>query len=124
MSQKYILIDVTTEYAHRTLYRIKALRDFGGVKTGDIGGWVESYDNLSQEGNCWIYDDAKVYHKATISDNAEIHGKAEIYDYAKIYQNASVWGKAELKKQLNLTSKMLATLIMCSMLYVTKKFRT
>lgn len=91
MTQKYtILTDVTTEYAHRTLYRIKALRDFGNVKAGDIGGWVESYNNLSQEGNCWIYDDAKVYDKATVSDNAGIHSYAEIFGFAKVYQNASV----------------------------------
>lgn len=91
MSQKYtILQNVTIEHAYRTLYRIKALRDFGNVKAGDIGGWVESYNNLSQEGNCWIYDNAKVYDKATVSDNAQIHDFAEISGCAKVYQNASV----------------------------------
>lgn len=53
MSQKYtILKDVTTEYTHRTLYRIQALKDFNNVKAGDVGGWIESYHNLSQENDC------------------------------------------------------------------------
>lgn len=97
MSQKHInkytiLQDVTMEHANRTLYRIKALRDFGNVKAGDIGGWVESEDNLSQYEHCWIYDDAKVYGEARISNNAQIRSHAEISGCAKIYQNASVWG--------------------------------
>jgi hypothetical protein len=36
------------------LYRIKAVRDFSDVKKGDIGGYVESEDNLSHEGDCWV----------------------------------------------------------------------
>ena len=89
MTQKYInkytiLQDVTMEHANRTLYRIKALRDFGYVKAGDIGGWVESEDNLSQYGHCWIYDDAKVYDKARISNNAQIRSFAEISGSAKV----------------------------------------
>lgn len=38
----------------RTLYSIRALRDFGDVKAGDFGGWIESEDNLSQAGDCWV----------------------------------------------------------------------
>ena len=101
MTQKYInkytiLQDVTMEYAHRTLYRIKALRDFGDVKTGDFGGWIESEDNLSQYGNCWIYDYAIVYGKARISNNAQIRSQAEISGSAKVYQDAIVGGQAQV----------------------------
>lgn len=46
----------------RTLYRIRALREFTisrgvAIKVGDIGGFVESENNLSQEDICWIFDD-------------------------------------------------------------------
>ena len=44
----------------KKLYRIKALKDFSDVKTGEIGGFVESENNLSQEVSCWIYGDAIV----------------------------------------------------------------
>ena len=48
------------------LYRIIALRDFRDVKTGDIGGLVSNEKNLSQEGNAWVYGDAKVYMDAQV----------------------------------------------------------
>lgn len=62
----------------RTLYRIKALKTFCVactamsivVKKGELGGFVESENNLSQEGTCWIYGKAKVYGDAKVSDGA------------------------------------------------------
>ena len=43
MCKKYELLkDKHIEYRGKTLYRIKALRDFYNVKKGDIGGYVES----------------------------------------------------------------------------------
>lgn len=74
---KYELTDETIEFGGRTLYRIKALKDFGGVKTGDLGGYVESEDNLSHEGMCWIYDDAKVYDNVRIANNAIVFGSSK-----------------------------------------------
>ena len=41
------------------LHRIRALRDVReDVRAGDLGGFVQSEENLSQEGSCWIYDNA------------------------------------------------------------------
>lgn len=48
--KKYELTDKTMEINNRTLFRIRALRDFGNVKAGDLGGFVETEDNLSHEG--------------------------------------------------------------------------
>ena len=73
------------------LYRIQALIDFGDVKAGDIGGYVQSEDNLSHEGNAWIYDDAVVGLNARVYGNAIVRGKAVIIDNAKIYDNAEVF---------------------------------
>lgn len=53
-----------------TLKRIKALQDFSDVKAGDVGGWVESDSNLSQHGNCWIYDESEVHSGSVVSGNA------------------------------------------------------
>lgn len=63
--------------AGKKLFRIKALVDIEeyGVKKGDLGGWIEKEDNLSQSGNAWIFGEAKVY------DDAEVSGDA---DYAVI----------------------------------------
>lgn len=58
-TKKYRLTGEKSEYDESVIFRIQALKDFGDVKAGDLGGWVESEDNLSHEGDCWIYDDAK-----------------------------------------------------------------
>lgn len=58
---KYELTEETIKFNGKTLYRIKALKDFSNVKKGSIGGFVESERNLSQEGDCWIYGDAMVF---------------------------------------------------------------
>ena len=93
--KKYKLTDETMNIYGRTLYRIEAVKEFADVKKGDKGGWVESEDNLSQDGNCWIYDNAKVYDDdARVMGNAFISGEAEVYDDAKVYGNAKVYGYA------------------------------
>lgn len=78
------------------LYRIKALYDFGDVRSGDLGGFVENERNLSHNGHAWIYDNAevrgmaKVLHNAKICDNAKILCKAKIRDNAVVSGNAMV----------------------------------
>ena len=70
--EKYRLTDETKTVDGTTLCRIEALKDFGNVRNGDFGGWVEGEDNLSQDGYCWVYDNAKVY------GNAKVHGSARV----------------------------------------------
>jgi NDP-sugar pyrophosphorylase family protein len=70
-SWKYLLYKDDSYWCYRlNLYRIKALRDFSNVTKGDLGGFVQGYHNLSQEGNCWIYDSSRVSELAKIIDNA------------------------------------------------------
>ena len=59
MNKKYGLTNIAMEFGGRTLYRIIALKNFADVEAGDLGGWVETENNLSQEGDCWIYNEAK-----------------------------------------------------------------
>ncbi|WP_412057344.1 hypothetical protein [Bartonella sp. DGB2] len=54
MEKKYELTQETREVDDRTLYRIKALRDFGDIKAGDLGGFVENEYRLSHDGTCWV----------------------------------------------------------------------
>ncbi|PWE86719.1 phage related protein, partial [Eubacterium ramulus] len=49
-----------------TLHRIKAVVEFGLVKVGDLGGWIEKEENLSHEENAWVYGNAKVYDNAKV----------------------------------------------------------
>ena len=78
------------------LYRITALIKFADVDIGDVGGYIESKDNLSQEGDAWVSCNAKVSGNAMVSGHAEVSGNAEVYGNAKVFGSARVYGSAEL----------------------------
>ena len=102
-NRKYEMTNITMEYEERTLYRIRALKDFSDVKAGDLGGWVETEYNLSQEGNCWIYDEAKcmdnarmyhnsaMYNNSVMCDFSEMHGCSEMHNYSAMYDNSRMY---------------------------------
>ena len=107
-NKKYELLkdDTIKRYGVSKLYRIRALRDFGDVHKGDLGGYVETEDNLSHNGNAWIYhdakvcgnarvyDNAKIYRNASISCNAEVYGYARVGSNVRVYNNAKIYGDA------------------------------
>ena len=92
--KKYELTTECKEFLERKLYRIKALTSFSDVKEGDLGGWIEKEENLSQEGNAWVYGDARVYGDSWVCGNARVYGDARVYDNAMVYGNARVYGNA------------------------------
>ena len=94
--KKYELTDETVKIGGRTLHRVRALVDFGNVKTGDIGGWIEKEENLGQDGNAWVYDNARVYGSALVSDNAVVLDNAVVFDNAWVYDNAMVFGNTRV----------------------------
>ena len=106
--KKYELTDQIRVAYGRTFHRIRALHDFGSVRAGDFGGWIEKESNLSHAGICWVASEARVYGNAKIRDNAlvtdsaRVYGDAEVYDdarlygYAKVYDQAKVYGKAQM----------------------------
>ena len=104
MNKKYELTDETKEIWGITLHRIRALMDISryGVRAGDIGGWIEAESNLSQYGNAWVSDDARVYGNAKVcgnawvSDDARVCGNAWVSDDAKVYGDARVYGDAKV----------------------------
>ncbi|EDW1854727.1 hypothetical protein S887_003585 [Salmonella enterica subsp. diarizonae] len=95
---KYELTNITQYYNGVALRRIRALRDseLSGFKRGDIGGWIQTTDNLSQEGECWIHHDARVLGNARvtgdcrISDYAEISGNARVSGYSRVFGHAHI----------------------------------
>ena len=70
--KKYELTEETFTVFGKTLYRIRAVRDFGSVKTGEFGGYIEKEENLSHFGNAWISGDAKVYGDARVFGDAKV----------------------------------------------------
>src|SRR5574344_78780 len=92
MAKKFKLTNnsIDISEANVTVYQIEALRDFGNVKKGDRGGFIQSEDNLSQEGNCGVYDMSKVMGNARVSGNAMVLDRAWLSDNAQAYDNAVI----------------------------------
>ena len=82
--KKYELTNETNLYSNITLYRIKALVDIPryGVVAGDLGGWIEKEDNLSQDGDAWVCGNAQVY------DSARVYGGK--WEAAPLYINCGL----------------------------------
>lgn len=78
------------------LYRIRALKDFGDVKKGDVGGYIEKEENLSQKNTCWVYKEAKVWGEARVYGEAIVCGKVTVYGEARICEEAAIYGEAEI----------------------------
>ena len=85
---KYMLTSETIEVCGKTLHRIEALKNFSDVCIGDLGGFVESLDNLSQEGNAWVSGYAWVYGDAQVYGNAQVSGDARVSGFARVFENA------------------------------------
>lgn len=113
--KKYELTDITKTLRDGTvLHRIRALRDFvlvddgAQIRKGDLGGWIEREDNLSQRNASWVFCEARVYGDATVRENAKVYnrasvygkacveGCASIYDHARVYASARIYGKASV----------------------------
>ncbi|WP_412058426.1 hypothetical protein [Bartonella sp. DGB2] len=103
MDKKYQLTNETREIDGHTLYRIKALRDFGDIKAGDLGGFIESKRNLSHKGNCWVADNACVFDRAWVCGDAVITGYALVTGEALVSGNAQVSGDACVSGKAHVT---------------------
>lgn len=91
---KFFLTTITKEHEGHTLHRIEALRDFGNIRAGHIGGWVEKESNLTHAGTCWIYEDAIVMDDACIRDDAQVRDEAIVMDSADIGKKAKILDQA------------------------------
>ena len=89
-NKKYEFTGVTKETWAGTLHQIRAIRDFRNVKAGDIGGWIEKEENLSHDGDCWVYGDARVFGDAVVYGNARVFGDAGVFGNARVFGDAVV----------------------------------
>ena len=93
---KYELTGETKEFFGVTLYRIRYLKSFANVSAGDLGGWLQSTANLSQEGNAQVSDDALVSDDAQVSNDALVSGNAQVSGNALVSGHAQVRGDARV----------------------------
>ena len=94
MKKYQLLEDDTIIVDGVTLQRIRYLRDFADVKAGDLGGYLESDDNLSHEGDARVLETACGFGHSSVSGNALVAGNAYVFGEASVRQNAKVFGNA------------------------------
>ena len=104
MEPKYKFTDeekvvIGSDGTKHTVRRIMALRDIPrhGVKAGDLGGWIEKEENLSQNGaDSWVADDAIVFDKAKVIAVPDAHGGGKVMQFTaqekKAVKNADFTG--------------------------------
>ena len=136
--KKFKLTKETKDWFGTTLHRIKALRAFGAVAKGELGGFVEAEKNLAQDGDAWVYGnarvsgnarvygdarvsgdalvygDARVYGDAWVSGNARVYGNACVYGNAWVYGNTRVYGKARVSGNAGVYGKVKVDFQLCS----------
>lgn len=104
MNKKYEFTGEEKSFYGRNLKRIKAKISFENVCQGEVGGWIEKEENLSENGNSWVsgnacvfenaqvYEDAIVYENAIVSGNSRVCGEANVFGDAYLAENAYVSG--------------------------------
>lgn len=98
MNKKYKFIEKRLfPEINKELWQIEALCDFGNVKKGDRGGWIENETNLSKSGNAWVRGNAWICDDAQIRDNAQIRDDAYVCGNAQVCETAYVCGNAQIR---------------------------
>lgn len=89
-----LLADQKKAIGDITVFRIRALKDFAHVKAGDLGGWVQGEQNLTQSGLCWVGDEAIARDFAQVSGDAVLLKRAIAMGECEISGDAVVGGYA------------------------------
>lgn len=89
MNKKYELTDETKGIGCITLHRIRALRNIPryGVRSGDLGGWIEKENNLSHEGDAWVSGDARVFGNARVCGDAIVDKEADYMTFRNTWSS-------------------------------------
>ena len=115
MSQKKYEITEITHPKYPWLHRIRARCQVNEqVGPGALGGYVQTEDNLSQDGTCWIYDQAICCEEAVVEDDGRMfdgavaRGSALISGDARMFERAVAEGNSsffsgELKEDARLS---------------------
>lgn len=115
MSQKKYEITEITHPKYPWLHRIRARCQVNEqVGPGALGGYVQTEDNLSQDGTCWIYDQAICCEEAVVEDDGRMfdgavaRGSALISGDTRMFERAVAEGNSsffsgELKEDARLS---------------------
>lgn len=96
--KKYEFTGEVKYIGRKILHRIRAVRDIPEyeIKSGDMGGWLETEENLSHNGAAWVANSACVMDSARVTDSALVMGTACVTGKARVTGSARVTGKASV----------------------------
>lgn len=89
LNSKFELTGETKNINCITVYRIKA-------KNGTKGGLIESENNLSESGECFVCEDAIVMGNSQVEDDADVYGNAKLFNNVHVTGNSEVTGKVTI----------------------------
>ena len=101
INRKYEITRIAHE-KYPFLHRIRALRDIGGeVKAGDLGGFVESEDNLAfgPGDDAWLFDDAIACNDAYVDKGSYLRGNAIACGHAYVSRGTLLAGHARAEDE-------------------------
>ena len=89
--RKYGITDIQHP-DNANLHRIKALVDIPrrGVKAGDLGGYIQSESNLSQDGDCWVAGNGRVGGYGLVTGNGCVTGYGKVFGDAVIKKASDI----------------------------------
>ena len=109
--KKFELTTNTKMFLGKKLFQIKALINFGDVEAGELGGYIEKEENLSQADNAWVAGNAWVTDNAWVAGNARVAGDAWVTGNARVTDNAWVAGNARVTGDARVTDNACYTTI-------------
>ena len=109
--KKYEFTGEVKYIGRKILHRIRAVRDIPEyeIKSGDMGGWLETEENLSHNGAAWVANSACVMDSARVTDSALVMGSARVTGEACVTGNACVTGKARVTGEACVTGNACVT---------------
>lgn len=96
--KKYEFTGEVKYIGRKILHRIRAVRDIPEyeIKSGDMGGWLETEKNLSHNGSAWVTDSAVVMDAACVTGDARVMDSARVTGLSLVAGNALVMGNARV----------------------------
>lgn len=91
IKRHYELTDNTIEVDGHVLHQIICTETFNFTNKGDLGGFIEDYENL--QGNGWGCNNAKVYGGAIVRGNGIVGGNATISGICDIEGTENIGGE-------------------------------
>lgn len=86
----------------KTLYRVIYLQDLIiednllPIAKDSKGGYIETMENLSQEGKCFLLGRSIIMGDSKVSGNTQIHGDVKIYGHTIIKGNSNISNNAHI----------------------------